>query len=175
MPKKTWILTDVDADIYVEQISLGPSQVGGSAKDYSVTKRTLRGGRREGVDVIEVHNGRLRFVAIPTRGMGIWRASCGDVQLAKDGQAQRVLSAGTKGGEVNHPRQVPTAVIPVNAPQHELVRPNRILTVAHGYQASHVFCVIVWGSENRADRPPSANAGWAVPGAKASTRLGPVT
>ena len=75
MPKKTWILTDVDADIYQEQISLGPDQVGGPARGYSVTKRTLRGGRRDGVDVVEVDNGRLRFVAVPTRGMGIWRAS----------------------------------------------------------------------------------------------------
>ncbi len=81
MPKKTWILTDVDADIYQEQISLGPGQVGGPACGYRVTKRTLRGGRREGVDVVEVDNGRLRFVAIPTRGMGLWRATCGDVQL----------------------------------------------------------------------------------------------
>ncbi len=81
MPKKTWILTDVDADIYQEHISLGPGQVGGPASGYRVTKRTLRGGRREGVDVVEVDNGRLRFVAIPTRGMGLWRATCGDVQL----------------------------------------------------------------------------------------------
>ena len=81
MPKKNWILTDVDADIYQEQISLGPDQVGGPARNYSVTKKTLRGGRREGVDVVEVDNGRLRFVAVPTRGMGIWRASCGNVQL----------------------------------------------------------------------------------------------
>jgi galactose mutarotase-like enzyme len=81
MPKKTWILTDVDADIYQEHISLGPGQVGGPASGYRVTKRTLRGGRREGVDVVEVDNGRLRFVAIPTRGMGLWRATCGDVRL----------------------------------------------------------------------------------------------
>ncbi len=81
MPKKTWILTDIDADIYQKHISLGPDHVGGSARGYSVIKRTLRGGRRDGVDVVEVDNGRLRFVAVPTRGMGIWRASCGDVQL----------------------------------------------------------------------------------------------
>jgi galactose mutarotase-like enzyme len=81
MPKKTWILTDVEADIYQDQISLGPDQVGGPARGYRVTKRTLRGGRRDGVDVVEVDNGRLRFVAIPTRGMGLWRATCGDVQL----------------------------------------------------------------------------------------------
>ena len=81
MTPKNWILTDVDADIYQEQISLGPDQVGGPARNYSVTKKTLRGGLRDGVDVIEVHNGRLRFVVIPTRGMGIWRASCDDVSL----------------------------------------------------------------------------------------------
>ena len=81
MSQKTWILTDVDSDTYVEQISLGPEQVGGSARNYSVTKRTLRGGQREGVDVVEVDNGRLRFVVVPSRGMGIWRARCGDVQL----------------------------------------------------------------------------------------------
>ena len=31
--------------------------------------------------MIEVDNGRFRFVVIPTRGMGIWRASCGNMQL----------------------------------------------------------------------------------------------
>lgn len=81
MPKKTWTLTDVDADIYVDQISIGPDQVGGSAHGYRVTKRRLHGGLRDGVDVVEVDNGRFRFVVIPTRGMNIWRASCDDVQL----------------------------------------------------------------------------------------------
>ena len=57
MAAKTWTLTDVDQDIYVDQITLGPEQVGGPARGYSVTKRTLRGGLRDGVDVIEVHNG----------------------------------------------------------------------------------------------------------------------
>lgn len=81
MPTKNWILTDVNADIYQEQISLGPDQVGGSARGYSVTKRRLHGGQREGVDVVEVDNGKLRFVVVPTRGMGLWRADCGKVHL----------------------------------------------------------------------------------------------
>ena len=29
MPRKTWTLTDVDAGIYLEELSLGPDQVGG--------------------------------------------------------------------------------------------------------------------------------------------------
>ena len=81
MFRKTWELTDVIDDAYTERISLGPEQVGGPAKGYSVTKRTLRGGLRDGVDMIEVDNGRLWFAVVPTRGMGIWRAVCGDMHL----------------------------------------------------------------------------------------------
>ena len=81
MAKKTWMLTDVDQDLYVPRLTLTPSDVGGPAVGYAVTKRTLRGGLREGVDVIEVDNGRFRFVLVPTRGMGIWRAAQDDVLL----------------------------------------------------------------------------------------------
>ncbi len=81
MAKKTWTLTDVDNNKYVEQIDLCPDDVAGSAGGYSVHKRTLRGGLRDGVDVIRVDNGHFRFTVIPTRGMGIWRASLGDVHL----------------------------------------------------------------------------------------------
>ena len=81
MPRKTWTLTDVDADIYVDRISLGPEQAGGSAGGYSCDQADPAGGLRDGVDVVEVDNGRSRFVVVPTRGMGLWRASCGDTQL----------------------------------------------------------------------------------------------
>jgi hypothetical protein len=81
MAEKSWIVTDVENDVYVDNLTVGPAEVGGSARGYSVVKRTLRGGLREGVDVIEVDNGRLRFVVVPTRGMNIWRASLGDLQL----------------------------------------------------------------------------------------------
>jgi galactose mutarotase-like enzyme len=81
MARKTWTLEDRDQDVYVEQIALGPDHVAGAASGYSVNKRTLRAGLRHGVDVIEVNNGSFRFVVIPTRGMGIWRASLGNVQL----------------------------------------------------------------------------------------------
>ena len=48
---------------------------------YSVVKRTLRAGLSQGVDVIEVRHGDFRFVVVPTRGMGIWRACLGDMHL----------------------------------------------------------------------------------------------
>ena len=81
MAKKTWTLTDVDQDVFVDGISISPSDVDGAATGYSVTKRTLRGGLRDGVDVIDVDNGEFRCTVVPTRGMGIWRASLGDLRL----------------------------------------------------------------------------------------------
>ncbi|OHB68755.1 MAG: hypothetical protein A2V70_01845 [Planctomycetes bacterium RBG_13_63_9] len=81
MAERTWTLVDLEHDAYVEQIALEPEDVGGAAAGYSVSKRTLRGGLRDGVDVLEVDNGRLRFVVVPTRGMGIWKATLGELQL----------------------------------------------------------------------------------------------
>jgi len=81
MAGKTWVLTDLEEDVHLESLSLGPEDVGGQAQGYSVVKRTLHGGLRSGVDVVEVNNGRFRFVVVPTRGMGLWRASLGQVKL----------------------------------------------------------------------------------------------
>ena len=81
MSKKAWTLTDVEQGTYVDQIALAPEAVGGPATGYSVNKRRLQGGLCDGVDVIEVDNGAFRFTVIPTRGMGIWKASLGDLAL----------------------------------------------------------------------------------------------
>ena len=43
--------------------------------------RTLTGGVREGVDTVEVNNGKLRFTVVPTRGMGLWKAWLGDSEI----------------------------------------------------------------------------------------------
>jgi hypothetical protein len=58
---------------------------------WSVNKRALHGGRQEGVDIIEVDNGRLRFVVIPTRGMSILRVESGDVRLGWDSPVKEVV------------------------------------------------------------------------------------
>lgn len=51
---------------------------------WSVTTYTLRGGLQEGVDVVEINNGKLCFAVLPTRGMGIWKGHCGDISLGWD-------------------------------------------------------------------------------------------
>ena len=56
----------------------------GSASNWSVKSYTLRGGLQEGVQVVEVNNGKLCYAILPTRGMGIWKGQCGDISLGWD-------------------------------------------------------------------------------------------
>ncbi|MBI3839003.1 MAG: aldose 1-epimerase family protein [Planctomycetia bacterium] len=70
MAQKTWILTDAARDIHEPDFMLPP---GAAGEGVSVTRRALRGGLREGVDAIEIDNGKFRFVVVPTRGMGLWK------------------------------------------------------------------------------------------------------
>jgi hypothetical protein len=67
-PDRHYLLTDTAAGVWVDVFALD----GGGG---SVRKRTLRGGPGDGVDLIEVDNGALRFAVLPTRGMGLWRGS----------------------------------------------------------------------------------------------------
>lgn len=41
---------------------------------FKFTFNRLVGGRRDGIDVLEIDNGLLRTVVLPTRGMGLWKA-----------------------------------------------------------------------------------------------------
>lgn len=88
MSTKTWTLEDREQDLYVAHLALGPDQMPGAAAGCSVAKRTLRAGLCRGVDVIEVNNGAFRFVVVPTRGMGIWRASLGRLPLGWNAPAR---------------------------------------------------------------------------------------
>ena len=63
---------------------------------FTVQKRTLHGGKQEGVDLIVVDNGRLSFSVIPTRGMGVLEVKLDDVRLGWDSPVKEVV----------HPRHI---------------------------------------------------------------------
>jgi hypothetical protein len=70
---KTWILTDAHGDVWLDSFSASNDSLRlPTPHDWSIRKRTLRGGLRDGIDLIEVHNGALSFSVLPTRGMGLW-------------------------------------------------------------------------------------------------------
>ncbi|MCA9268545.1 MAG: aldose 1-epimerase family protein, partial [Planctomycetales bacterium] len=81
MAEKKWVVTDVAHATYHDDLSISPQDVGGSADGYSETKKTLRGGLTDGVDVISVDNGEFSFVVVPTRGMGVWKAWLGETEI----------------------------------------------------------------------------------------------
>jgi len=74
MAQKTWVLTDSTQNLHEANFS---QKIGGG----SLKRQTLRGGVREGVDAVEVDNGKLRFTVVPTRGMGLWKASLGGMDI----------------------------------------------------------------------------------------------
>ncbi|MBN2592559.1 MAG: DUF4432 family protein [Sedimentisphaerales bacterium] len=79
------VLTDVEQNIYKESANLTSSEVTPDCPvSWSVKKYVLHGGRQEGVEVIEVNNGKLRFNVVPTRGMSIQEVIMGDLRLGWD-------------------------------------------------------------------------------------------
>lgn len=72
----TYPLTNTQENLWIETASF-PSETArpGSRTRWKVSKQTLRGGRRDGVDLIEVDNGALTFSIVPTRGMGLWKGN----------------------------------------------------------------------------------------------------
>ncbi len=81
MAVKSWTLVDVEKGEYLETFAIGPQDVGGNAKGYSITKRTMRGGLSDGVDVVTVDNGTFKIDVLPTRGMNLWKAWLGTIEL----------------------------------------------------------------------------------------------
>lgn len=70
----SFLLTDSAHDVWLEQFSLSAADLHLPAKAaWTITKRRLRGGRRDGVDLVELDNGALRMAIVPTRGMGLWK------------------------------------------------------------------------------------------------------
>jgi len=63
---------------------------------WQVTRQTLRGGMQEGVELLNVDNGKLNFTVIPTRGMSLYRVDCGDIRLGWDSPVRQIV----------HPRHV---------------------------------------------------------------------
>jgi hypothetical protein len=71
----TVILTDLSKNIAADHASVQ------SPGGVSATLRTLHGGRRNGVQLLELSDGHLSVAIIPTRGMGLWKAKMDDIAI----------------------------------------------------------------------------------------------
>ena len=66
------VVTDVETGVCQASIDFGDAQATlTDCGSWRVTKRTLQGGRQEGVGLITIDNGRIQFDVIETRGCSI--------------------------------------------------------------------------------------------------------
>ena len=99
MGAKKWTLTDVAERVSLEEIAIPAAFAGSGTEVIAAQKRTLRGGLTDGVEVVRIDNGRLSFEILPTRGMGLWKAWLGGLEIGWQSPVR---------GPV-HPRFVPLA------------------------------------------------------------------
>ncbi len=81
MTARTWTLLDVEADVALDELRVSAADVAGATQGFQVIARRLTGGLRDGVDVVEIHNGACRFTVVLSRGMSIHRASLGELEI----------------------------------------------------------------------------------------------
>jgi hypothetical protein len=94
MALQHWTLTDVSERIREEPFHVaaeGALKLAG-APNWSVSKTTLRGGLSDGVDVVELDNGRFSVSILPTRGMGIWKGTCDGLRLGWDSPVRQPVN-----------------------------------------------------------------------------------
>ncbi|MBH58564.1 MAG: DUF4432 domain-containing protein [Planctomycetaceae bacterium] len=77
MAAKTWQLTEVSNGTFVEHLELSSRDVTDTPEGWSVIKKTMRGGLSDGVEIVEINNGKLSFGVLLTRGMSLTTATIG--------------------------------------------------------------------------------------------------
>ena len=87
------VLTSTKRDINMESWQLTSSEFPGykGKVRWSINKRNLHGGKQDGVELIEVDNGRLQFRVIPTRGMSVLDVTLDDVRLGWNSPVKEVV------------------------------------------------------------------------------------
>jgi hypothetical protein len=94
MTSRTAVLTDLAEDVWLDAFELRESadlRLAGSS-DWSIRKRTLRGGVSDRVDVVELNNGLLSVSILPTRGMGLWRGRSRDLEIGWNSPVKRPVN-----------------------------------------------------------------------------------
>ena len=84
-------LIDTSSNLATANWKVSAADWGDKKGSWSVELRTLHGGRQEGVQVIDVDNGTMKFTIVPTRGFEIWKASVGTLRLGWDSPVKEII------------------------------------------------------------------------------------
>ena len=81
MAAKTWVVIDAAKNIVESSLNLGTADLPGAPAGSRVQFLAHRSGLSQGVEELRIHNGRCEFSILPTRGMGLWKAWLGDLEI----------------------------------------------------------------------------------------------
>ena len=95
------VLIDTATNLATADWNVTSKEWGGGKTAWSVSLRTLHGGRQEGVQVIEVDNGAMRFTIVPTRGFEVWKA-----EVIRPGAGKLRLGWDAPVTEIIHPSYI---------------------------------------------------------------------
>jgi hypothetical protein len=88
-----WDYVLLDTDKAAQPWKITSQQLGVKTdKPFSVTMRTLHGGRQEGVSIVDIDNGTMKLSVVPTRGMNVLQASVGEVRMGWDSPVKEVVN-----------------------------------------------------------------------------------
>ncbi len=92
MPIST-VLIDSSAGIDLDSWELVSDEVKEytGASSWKVSKTKLVGGRQDGVEIVEVDNGALKFTVVPSRGCQLWSGRIGDLRLGWDSPVREIV------------------------------------------------------------------------------------
>ena len=87
------LLTDSARNVSVKdwKTTSDDSGIASAGPRWSVIKRVLAGGRQEGVEVIDVDNGVMKFTVVPSRGFQVWTAAVGNLRLGWDSPVTEIV------------------------------------------------------------------------------------
>lgn len=88
-----FVLSDATTGSDVGDWKVSSESLGIQSKTpFTLEKRRLHGGKQEGVDVLLINNGVMEITLVPTRGMGIYQVTSGDLRLGWDSPVKEIVN-----------------------------------------------------------------------------------
>ena len=86
------VLTDGWEGVYQQDYRISSDNFPGmDGPSWSISKYTLKGGKQHGVDMVEIDNGRMTVVVVPSRGMNVLEAFTDEATLGWDSPVKQVV------------------------------------------------------------------------------------
>ncbi|MDO4233135.1 MAG: aldose 1-epimerase family protein [Lautropia sp.] len=81
-PAAAWEVTLLDANTPAKEQTFTSKKMGiKAAKPFSISVKTLHGGRQEGVMLVKIDTGEMEITVVPNRGMNVLDAVSGETRL----------------------------------------------------------------------------------------------